>query len=114
MLTEEGSKRRFWGPLVTLRQVLEGKSIPNHYYGISSVSDNMFAAISRLLELSVLVQENRAAIIEAASRNPQAASLLVRELDELRSMLQGGSAQLDYQREGVTELLEEVYRVVSK
>jgi hypothetical protein len=114
MLTEEGNKRRFWGPLVTLRQLLEDKSIPDHYYGPASVCDNVFAAISRILELSVLVRENSAAIIEAANRDPQAARLLVDELDAVRSMLQGGSSQLDCQREGVTKLLEEVHQAASR
>jgi hypothetical protein len=56
-LTEEGYRERKWGRFPTLRQALEDKKIPSTYFGFTSASDNMFDAMGRLLEISVLAVE---------------------------------------------------------
>ena len=50
MLTEEGSRERMWGKYPSLRKALENKRIPDSYYGPTSISDNMFDAMVRLLQ----------------------------------------------------------------
>jgi hypothetical protein len=64
-LTPEALRERMWGEFPALRMILESKSIPDHHYGYSSVSDNTFEQMQRLLKISILVRENTAAITEA-------------------------------------------------
>jgi hypothetical protein len=47
-----------------LRLILEGKVIPDRYFGSSSVSDNVFDRVYQLIEIGILVEENRVEIIE--------------------------------------------------
>lgn len=56
-LTPEAYRERKWGSYPALRQALESKEIPSHYYGFTSASDNMFEAMGRLMQISVLVAE---------------------------------------------------------
>lgn len=56
-LTATAYHERKWGNLPALRQALEDKQIPADYYGLTSASDNIFDAIQRLLEISILVRE---------------------------------------------------------
>jgi hypothetical protein len=55
-------KERMWQPYPALRQILEEKLIPDRYYGASSVSDNSFDATLRLMQITILIQENRTEI----------------------------------------------------
>ncbi len=114
MLTEEGYKRRFWGPLETLRKLLDGKRIPDSYYGPTSVSDNAFDAVSRHLQLSVLVRENKDTIAHAVSADPGVVRPLLDELQELRSMLRAESDRFRYESSAVEDILESVYRCASQ
>ncbi len=66
MLTAKAYQDRKWGFFPALRQVLEDKKIPSEYYGLTSVSDNMFESMNRLLEISVLVIEYEKHIKEIA------------------------------------------------
>ena len=66
MLTKEAYNERAWGPLPALRKVLENKKVPDEYYGPSSVSDNMFASIGRLMKITILVNEYENDIKEMA------------------------------------------------
>jgi hypothetical protein len=58
-----------WGSFPALRVILEEKRVPDHYYGPSSVSDNIFGQLSRLLQLIILIRENKAQITEALRAN---------------------------------------------
>ena len=49
-LTEKAYQERKWGSFPALRQALEDKQIPSNYFGPTSVSDNMFEAMNRLIE----------------------------------------------------------------
>lgn len=64
MLTEKAESERKWGWLPTLRLILESKRVPDHYFGAASVSDNIFGRLHRLIEIDILIHENRAQIIE--------------------------------------------------
>lgn len=57
MLTDKAMRDREWNSFPALRQAFEDKRIPDVYFGLSSVSDNMFASLHRLLKISVLVRE---------------------------------------------------------
>jgi hypothetical protein len=56
-LTAEAYKQRKWGPYPSLRKALEDKRIPDHHYGLTSVADNMFDRMHRLMEIVTLVEE---------------------------------------------------------
>ena len=66
MLTEEGYREREWGPFPALRKALEGKCIPDRYYGVSSVDDNIFEALHRLVKIAILVREHESVVREIA------------------------------------------------
>ncbi len=56
-LTLEAYKERQWGSFPALRRALEDKKVPDHYYGFTSISDNLFDALGRLIEIGVLTSE---------------------------------------------------------
>jgi len=64
MLTEQALRDRKWEWLPALRPILEFKRVPDRYYGPTSVSDNIFDRVHRLIEISILIQENQAEIAE--------------------------------------------------
>lgn len=68
-LTRQASLELMWGSFPALRVILEKKRVPDHYYGPSSVSDNIFGQLSRLLQLTILIRENKAQITEALRAN---------------------------------------------
>jgi len=114
MLTEEGYKTRFWGSFSALRRVLEEKKVPDHYYGPTSVSDNMFAAMSRHLELAILVREHAADLVKAATVDTELGRALLSDLQDVKGMLHAASRQLADQSEGVERLLSDIYLEVSR
>jgi len=65
-LTEEAYCERKWRPFPALRKALEDKQVPSNYYGLTSASDNMFDAMSRLIEIAVLTSEYENEIKETA------------------------------------------------
>jgi hypothetical protein len=73
-----------WGQFPALRTILEAKVIPDHYYGPSSVSDNTFDRLQRILEISILVRENAAAVSEALRAGGPHREQLAADLDRLR------------------------------
>ena len=90
MLTEEASRERRWGSYPALRKVLEDKRIPDHYYGPSSFSDNMFDKIGRLLEIGILAYEQKGAIREYAQSVGK--EQMYSDLHDLQSGLEYASA----------------------
>jgi hypothetical protein len=58
MLTEEAIYERMWGQFPTLGKILATKTIPDHYFGLSSISDNEFNRVQRLMRISILLREN--------------------------------------------------------
>ena len=96
MLTEDAERMR--GQFPTLRRVLEPKRVPDRYYGPTSVSDNVFSQIERLLTMAILVHENRNEILQtlksqSASGEPRdrSQSLLRKDLDHLHQAFLRGS-----------------------
>jgi hypothetical protein len=70
MLTEKARTERMCGPFPALRMILESKRVPDRYFGPTSVSDNVFNKIQRLLIMAVLVHENRSDVVEALKSEP--------------------------------------------
>ena len=68
-LTREASMEQMWGSFPALRVILEKKRVPDHYYGPSSVCGQYICQLSRLLQLTILIRENKAQITEALRAN---------------------------------------------
>ena len=90
MLTDQAHSQRKWGLYPTLRQALQDKHIPDHYYGPTSVSDNMFEQMRRLMEISILTEENEAAVCDVARSNDNRRALWD-DLHRLEDMLEGAA-----------------------
>jgi hypothetical protein len=60
-LTRQASTERMWGSFPALRVILEEKKVPDQ--------DNIFGQLSRLLQLTILIRENKAQITEALRAN---------------------------------------------
>ena len=84
-LTEEAYRERKWGSFPILRKAIEDKKIPDQYYGWSSVSDNMFDRMARILEIAVLMHEFQNDIVELA--NSGCAMELHKDLDHIEYIL---------------------------
>lgn len=113
MLTNEALEDEFWGPLKELRHTLEGKEVPDRYSGSSSVSDNVFDAVGRHLELSVLVREHAEVLAQAARSKSDAVQPIVAELKELVSILHGEcrrfSEEAEEHQRTIGKLLDEYH-----
>ncbi len=57
MLTERGVQERKWRPFPALRRALEEKHLSEEYIGWTSVSDNIFEQLPRLLEIALLARD---------------------------------------------------------
>jgi hypothetical protein len=86
MLTDEAVRERMWGPFPALRRILETKAVPDRYHGSTSVSDNVFSQIERLLTMAILLHENRGEVLETLKS--QIASAESRERSQLRHDLE--------------------------
>jgi hypothetical protein len=53
------------GQFPALRKVLEAKSVPDRYYGPTSVSDTVFDRVHCLMTMAILVHENRGELAAA-------------------------------------------------
>lgn len=85
MLTEKSESDKKWGWLPALRSILESRRVPDHYLGSSSVLDNVFDRMHRLMEIEILVHEHRADIIEMLGSD--ARRQIVEDLQRLRGAL---------------------------
>jgi len=90
----EAARVREWGPFPTLRKALENKKIPDKYFGIASVSDNMFEYLDRLVHIVVLALEYQSSIHEVAQAEGKYE--MCRDLGFLIEQLE--AASLSFQR----------------
>jgi len=65
MRSGESIEARKWAPFPALGSILQDKRAPDHYYGLTSVSDNVFDEVNRLHEVLVIVRENTVLIAAA-------------------------------------------------
>ena len=82
MLTEKAMRERMWGQFPALRMILEPKRVPDQYYGPTTVSDNVFDRVQRLLTMAILVHENRRELLQSLK-----SEFSSREADERLMML---------------------------
>jgi hypothetical protein len=78
--------------------ILESKRVPDRYFGPTSVSDNVFNKIERLLIMAILVHENRRDIVGALESelvkdgsHRQAQANLKQDLETLHRAFRWGS-----------------------
>ncbi len=59
-------RERKWGPFPALRRALEEKHLSEEYIGWTSVSDNIFEQLPRLLEIALLARDFKDGVGETA------------------------------------------------
>lgn len=106
MLTREALVERKWKPYPALRIVLEDKSVDSRYYGPTSVSDNIFSQMSRLIEVAILIVEHNGDIKNAA--RPIGTDNLCKDLYSVLRELEAGSKYLLSMHESVQKVLHDV------
>jgi hypothetical protein len=87
MLTGEAIHGRKWGAFPALRKVLEGKPESDRYYGLTSVSGNIFEAFQRFLNVAALATEHKDELRTAAHGDPQFAEAAIDDLQRLMNAL---------------------------
>lgn len=65
MRSGESIEARKWAPFPALGSILQDKRVPEKFYGVTSVSNNVFDEVNRLLQVLVIVRENTALIATA-------------------------------------------------
>jgi hypothetical protein len=103
MLTEKAQSDRKWGWLPALRLILESKRVPERYFGASSASDNIFDRLRRLIEIDILVQENRTQIIEKLGSESR--DQIMWDLHRLREAFRDAKNELQASEERVGNIM---------
>jgi len=67
VLTDKALCERRWGKFPVLRLAIENRTLSGHHYGWTSVDDNIFQKLPRVLEIGFLALESRGQIREVAS-----------------------------------------------
>jgi hypothetical protein len=99
MLTEEALRERKWGRFPALRKALEDKCIPNSYYGPTSVSDNVFGELNRLVEIAILAREHQSVVRDITQSVGR--EQMYRDLLQLRDDLGAASSFFKQQAEAI-------------
>jgi hypothetical protein len=107
MLTKEALHERKWGRFPSLGRVLGEYPVPSHHYGFSSVSDNIFSQINRLLEIAATVQ-GHADVIRAVT-DTEIATRLPHDLDHLAHQLQEASRLFEMHTDFVHQLRDDTH-----
>jgi hypothetical protein len=103
-ITEQALAERKWSWIPSLRPILEAKRIPDHYFGSSSASDNIFDRLRRLIEIAILIKENRAEIIEKLRCAPD--DEIAKDLLHVREAVRWGEEVFKRCAHEVEELIE--------
>jgi hypothetical protein len=111
-LTEKGYRERKWGPFPALRQALEDKKIPFKYNGLTSAHDNMFEAMDRLIEISILVVEYEKDIRETAQSVGR--EEIYKDLENLFTELEGAAHFFERKIEEIRRKMEELRTLGAK
>lgn len=107
MLTKEALHERKWGRFPSLGRVLGEYPVPSHHYGFSSVSDNVFNQLTRLLEVAYTIQEH--ADVVRAVTDTEIATRLPHDLDHLAHQLQEASRLFAMHTEFVHRLRDDAH-----
>ena len=108
MLTNEALYKRKWGPYPSLGTLLGKHPVPEHLYGWSSISDNVFNRLTRVAEVALTTKEHAALLLDTT--DPQLIQRLPEDLHALESELQGAAHFFTEQAEVVRSLLHEAYQ----
>ena len=84
-LSEQGYFDRKWGRLPTLGRLVGGKQPKDHWYGYSSAADNVFDAMSRLMEIYAVIVDGKGELAKTADE--RSAREVSEDLSHLASML---------------------------
>jgi hypothetical protein len=106
-LTKEAYYRRKWGHYPSLGVLLGALRIPDHYFGWSSASDNLFDWLNRLAEVAVTVKEHTGLLIDAS--DPQLVERLPEDLRRLESELES-AAKFFTEQAAVVRDLRDAYQ----
>ncbi len=88
-ITDEEYHKRKWGHYPSLGVLLGALRIPDHYFGWSTASDNVFDWLSRLAGVAVTVKENTGLLSDAT--DPQLVERLPEDLRRLESELESAA-----------------------
>ena len=106
-LTSEAFEERKWGPFPALRQVLASKQVPDSYFGLSSVSDNVFARLDRLLHIAILAEVHRDEVGDAMPTIGVEDTM--RDLQLLEEMLYDAAESLGAQAKRIRSVATHAY-----
>lgn len=109
MLSDYGLRERKWDGFPALRKVLETKPPSNHLYGLTSVSDNIFEAFQRFLDIAASAKDHKADLFSAVRSDPQFTESAIDDLRRLMNELKGIREHLSHEIEDLDKLCEEVY-----
>jgi len=104
-LTEKGRFEQMWGWIPTLGKLLSGKKIPDNYFGYSSVDDNAFDSIKRLMMISILIQENSDEIKNQVTLQPELKEQLFRELNNVVGALESAARNFNDESERISKIV---------
>ena len=92
-LTEQGLYELKWGWIPTLGKMLSKKRIPDRYYGPTSAHDNASEAVQRLMEISILIQDNFDEIRMQMNESIELKKNIYRELHRVAEAFENRSQQ---------------------
>lgn len=111
MLTESALRKRKWGPFPALRQVLETAPPSTRHYGFTSVSDNVFDQLQRLVDIASRAEEQKDALLAAVRKRPELRSQMIDDLRRLRRELEAMCQTFNREIDSVTALCEQMHRL---
>jgi hypothetical protein len=77
-----------WGHFPALRLLLENRPESDRRYGPTSVSDDVFDAIQRYVQIAARAEENRDELLRAAQADTEFARALWEDLRDLQKTLE--------------------------
>src|SRR5262245_15938117 len=105
MLTEKAMYDRMWSWIPVLGKIIGSKRIPDRHFGPSSVSDNSFDGIRRLMQISILVQENSDEITREMEHDAELRGEIRKDLYRVAQALQDVARQFDNASAQVSTLI---------
>jgi len=107
VLTPKAEHERTWGWIPALGKLLGEQRVPDHYFGPTSVSDNEFKKVQRLMKIYILICENRCEIAKAMGGKEFAKRELHSDLKKVADALEFYAQKFSYESRQVIELAYE-------
>lgn len=105
MLTEEGHRKRKWGPFPALRQVLEHTAPSNQSSSISTPFDEL----GWIIDIARRAQEQRKALLRSARETPELRIQMAEDLSKLGDRLAACQQILDEEIRGIKAVCDDVH-----